>query len=676
MTLPLGLTLTAAVVVLSWIFGGGVPGLLTLALYAIGVSPGLALGRALFGRNGVGLASGALIGYALLVFAFWVPIELGAPGPVTFGLAWVVLALACRAVGRARRALPPLVPLPEWTPRDRATLLLVLHLVPLIVGSPFARAGERDEAGTRYYRAYFTADFVWHMALANEIARFEPELRNPYIATEPLHYYWTYFLPATVIGTRGEAHALTHIEGALKISATMTSLLLLAMVYSVAWVATGRRWAALAAALLAVLAPSFEGLYVLHDLWSRGIPFETLRDTNIDAVSNWPRYGFRGLRIDGLQRTMWWTPQHATSCALGLIAIVAASRGGPATLSGILAIGAVLGLSLTFNPLVGAAFCAVYALTMLWDFVTRRLPLTGLLRQGLTAVPVALALWWCFAAGMSDGADAVSFGLHRYAREAPLAALFISLGGVLIAAVIGLLPSRHVPLRPAVPALMALIVGLLLMHFVTITESSWVGFRAGNLILVTVAMLAARALVVTDHRSGRTLALAFAGVLLLTGLPTTAIDWFNARDLENRRMGPGFLWVIPFPADQQAGFAWVRRATPPDAIVQFDPVVRARQNWSGIPTFTGRRMVAAQPISLLPQPHYTALSDRVHAIFTSLSPEQAHAEARAMGIEYLWIDQDDRQAPTGPSLERLIARPELFPTLFQQGQTRVLAIAR
>ena len=85
MTLPLGLTLTAAIVALSWIFGEGVQGVLTLVLYVLGVSPGLSLGRALFGKNGVGMASGALIGYALLVFAFWLPIELGAPGPVAFG---------------------------------------------------------------------------------------------------------------------------------------------------------------------------------------------------------------------------------------------------------------------------------------------------------------------------------------------------------------------------------------------------------------------------------------------------------------------------------------------------------------------------------------------------------------------------------------------------------------
>ncbi|MBA3950128.1 MAG: hypothetical protein H0X44_09315, partial [Acidobacteria bacterium] len=321
-------------------------------------------------------------------------------------------------------------------------------------------------------------------------------------------------------------------------------------------------------------------------------------------------------------------------------------------------------------------FCAIYGATVLWDVAARRLTMGDGARHALAALPVALALAWCVYAGMSEGAGAVSFGLHEHARRAPFAALFISLGGVLIPAAAGLLPSRGVPFRPVLPAVGALALGLLLMHFVTITESSWVGFRAGNIILVSIGMLVARGLVLTSRRSGGALALAFAAVLLAAGLPTTAIDWYNARDLENRRMGPGFLWVIPFPPDQQAGFDWIRRATPPDAIVQFDPITHGRQNWSGIPTFTGRRMAAGLPISLLPAAEHGAAAAEVHRIFAELPPDDAHAAARARGIDYLWIDGDDRRAPTAPALDRLFARPDLFPPLFRAGETAVLAVAR
>ena len=49
---------------------------------------------------------------------------------------------------------------------------------------PFARVGERDATGNRYYRAYFTADFVWHTALTAELAKYTMPPRNPYLAAE------------------------------------------------------------------------------------------------------------------------------------------------------------------------------------------------------------------------------------------------------------------------------------------------------------------------------------------------------------------------------------------------------------------------------------------------------------------------------------------------------------
>ena len=676
MTRILKLTLTAAVVALSWIYGGGVEGLITLALYSAGVMVGLPFGFLLFGRGGAAWAAGALIGYGLLSLAFWVPIAIGWVRPGAFFYCWLMLLLAGGTMRSICKGITPLIPLPDWTKRDSAALLLVLHLVPLLIGVPFARVGERDDAGTRHYRAYFTADFVWHMALANEVARFEPDLHNPYFAGEELHYYWTYFLPATVFGTRGQAGEIEHVEEALKIAAMMTALLLLSMIYCVAWAATGRRWAAVAATGLAMLAPSFEGLYVVIDLAQRGRPLDALRDINIDAVSNWAQYQFRGFRIDGLQRSMWWTPQHSASCALGLIGVLAASRSVLVSVQGIVLTGLALGLSVTFNPLLGGVFSLVYGLTVAYDVATRRIPLTAGLKAALAAVPVVVALVWCVSVGMSEGINALSFGVHPYAKRAPFWALFISLGGVLMPALVGLLPSREVPLRPAIPALIALVFALLLMHFVTLTDLSWVGFRAGNVILVTVGMLAARGLVLIHRRFGRAATVSIATLLIAAGIATPAIDWYNAQDIENRRMGPGFLWTIPYPADQQAGFNWVRRATPANAVVQFDPIVRGRQNWSGIPSFTGRRLAAGTPISLLPEPNQQAEAMQVHAIFTSLPAETAHREARRLGIDYLWIDGDDRKARTAPGLERLFSRPDLFLPVFRQGDTAVLAVAR
>ena len=116
-------------------------------------------------------------------------------------------------------------------------------------------------------------------------------------------------------------------------------------------------------------------------------------------------WAFKGLRIDNLPRTMWYTPQHGFSCALGLIAVpVAITAGLAASRAAILLSGCALGASVAFNPLLGAAFCGVYGLAVLADLVSRRGNVRDLLRHGLAVMPVALALAWCQLNAVGEGA--------------------------------------------------------------------------------------------------------------------------------------------------------------------------------------------------------------------------------------------------------------------------------
>jgi hypothetical protein len=87
-------------------------------------------------------------------------------------------------------------------------------------------------------------------------------------------------------------------------------------------------------------------------------------------------------------------------------------------------------------------------------------------------------------------------------------------------------------------------------------------------------------------------------------------------------------------------------------------------------------MSAGLPLSLLPDAAQDARARQVHRLYTELPAEDARAAAIGMGIQYLWIDEDDRRAGTGASLARLFARPDLFPPMFQRGDTAVLAVAR
>jgi hypothetical protein len=667
--IPKTLTLTLALSVIALtLWFGGLRGEVYLALYCLTLIPGLPVGWMLFGRRQpAGWVAGLAIGYGLTALAFWVPVRLGHARPWEFALVWLLVTAGIW--WRAGRRREPLVTLPGFTTRDVAIWLLVLHLVLAFLALPFGRLGSRDTTGTRYYRAYFTADFVWHTALTQELARFASPPRNPYFARDPVHYYWTYFqVPAVLSGP--ERSPVVSVETALKVNATGAALLMFSLVFFAAWSASGRAAAAGAASVIALGAPSFEGTFKIIEFLRRGIPLDRLRDLNIDAITAWD---FHGLRIDGLLRSMWYTPQHSTSLALGLVAVLVASRltGATRPLAFVLT-GLALALSVTMNPLLGAAFCAIYGSTLLYDLFRRRIGLAVIAQQGLAIVPVALALGWCLANKMGEGAGAhLTVGWLYDARNAPVLTLFLSLGGLLLPAIVGCWPRPTIAVRPAFPAIPAAVVGLFLLYLVTLTDRSWVGFRAGNVLQVTLPMLVARGLVVLGDVGHRRIATLLVSVALLAGLPTTLVDTYNAQDITNLRMGPGFPWTITLSPAQQAGLDWIRQSTPPTAVVQADPVVRDRKNWSIIPTFAGRRMAAGQALPLLPEPQHEGAAQRVHALLTTLPANCAHAEARALGIDYLWVDGDDGRRA---DVQRFAARPDLFTHEFARGEVAVFRV--
>jgi hypothetical protein len=110
------------------------------------------------------------------------------------------------------------------------------HSSPALVARPFVTLGSVDRDGNHLYRAYFIADFVWHTAMTAELAKEDPRPRNPFLATERVHYYWTYFrVPATLA-----ARTRIGIENALKLNALATALLLIAAIVDI--VSAEIRW--------------------------------------------------------------------------------------------------------------------------------------------------------------------------------------------------------------------------------------------------------------------------------------------------------------------------------------------------------------------------------------------------------------------------------------------------
>ena len=642
--------LSSGAFVLAWVAATGWAGLLHGMVYAVAIAPGVALGRRAAGASHPGgWALGAALGYGATQLALWLPIYLGIASWATLAASWLLQA-AC-LVWIARRLRRPVLALPAWSPEDTRALALTLLLVPLLMGPPYRNLGRVDESGTRWYRAYFTADFVWHTALAAELRRYDTPPRNPYMASSTMQYYWTYFLLPAVAG----GHDL---QATLKANAMLSAPLLIALVYLLARTAVPRAGPAAGAVALVVLATSAEGAYLLLHLWRTGAPFSELAETNVDAISAWH---FHWLRIDGIARGLWYNPQHSFACTLGLVAaLVAATSGAAAPRGAIWLAGAALGVATTFNPFVGGMFALVYGAAVVLDAMHRPRAVPAILRHAQAAVPVILALGWCAVNHITDGAGGtVTVGwLIGLAGNNPMHGLLVSTGPVLLVALAGVWPWRTLPGQPLRVGAIGVALSLLLMHTLALSESSWVGFRTGQILQLLLPVLLARVLwrVARVHRGW---SIGLAAVILAAGLPTTAIDLHNAQDIQTRVPGPGFHWTQGVSAAEHRALEWIRLSVPDDAIVQMEPVRRGFDQWSLIPTFAERRMSAGLPISLLPTPEYKTGSQEVQQIYRTPDAREAWERARKRRIAYLYVDPPDREAyPDGTA--KFDAAPEYF----------------
>ena len=621
-----------------------IAGLVYVLLYVAAAVPGLPIGWRMFGRdNATGWVAGAIVGYTVTALAIWIAIRGGIPSGLAFVAMWGLFSLATWLAVDWRAA--PLFPVAPWRRADTIGLAGVLLLTLIVAVPPFARLGSRDAAGNRYYRAYFTADFVWHTALTGEIRKFSMPPRNPFLRHRAIHYYWTYFLVPAAISATGPGD-LRDVEKCLKLNAVLTGMLLISALFVSVRAAVPVPAAVAVSVGLAFIAASAEGLTQIYLLWRDGIPFSHLAELNIDAISAW-RWG--GYRVDGLQRAIWYNPQHSMSGALGLVALTAAAAGGSgrAMTAGLL-VGVALAGSVLMNPFVGCVFSLAYGVAAIVDALRQQAWMRSVLNSAMAVLPVLLALGWCVENDVLSGAGgALEFGFDGPSVNSPFLTLMVSLGPALVPAIGSLVVRSGPAWGPLVPAATIASLSLILMYFVRLSvDESWVGFRTGHLLLLSLPSLSARFFASTWPKAP-VLAASVAAAVLVAGAPTLLIDAYNAQDIGNRSPGPGFPWTrVVTPAEQEA-FRWIREQTPETATVQQDALARHPTTWWVVPTFGQRRMAAGLPPFMLDMPEYHEKAAAVRLVYATHDAAEANAVAHSLRIDYLYVDGVERQAYPG-----------------------------
>jgi hypothetical protein len=668
------LVTTAAVALSIWAIAPLGTGLLLFALTVWFSIPGVLAAWLMYapapGRGVAAWTVGPIWGYgisSLVLLGLWmagVRSTLLLMAPLLAG----VVALAAGSLLRGSLTAP------AFRRADLVAILLLLIAVPAIVGRPFAHVAEPLPEG-RAYRAYFTADMIWRMAVVAEVSKGSVPPRNPFLRGEALHYYW---LPHLLTAAEyRHMHRSVSMEQVLLVSSIALGLAFLLFLYGFV-----RQWvdspaAAAIGCLGALVFTSFEGVERLLFIWRQGAPLAVLRDVNIDAVTRW---FYQSLPIDGLQRLLWYQPHHSTGYALGLSALLVVVQARRTLSAPLLAFsGCLLGLCLLFSTFAAIMLTMMVAATAAWILIRER-QWTMMAAGGIAgAIPLALSVALAESLRYVDtsGPSLARLLVNPMAVHNIPLALLLSFGPMLIIGGCGAVMAARRDAGRFAGIATIVIVSFLFYFFVDVRDHQYVyvGWRAGHFLFVGLAALVGFALQEWWRRGG---AVRVAGVtatvaLGLLALPTFIIDFYNTQDITNRNPADPYTWTLVLTNDELAANTWIRTFTAPDAIVQVEPHVREGRRWADVPAFAERRMSAGLPISMVPLTPYEAASAKVRALYEERNPDAAFDRAARLGIDYLIVGPPERQK--FPEFETTLrARPNRFREAFKSGEVSIFML--
>ena len=650
--------------------------LVFVAAFLVFTSPGWGLARFYGGADLDGAMHAVLalfFGFLSGSLIFCVLRLLHVTGPFAVlgvcGLAGAALWWAARAPGDG------VVALPRLGPADHAAMGLLLVLVAIVVGPVFANVGRIDD-GDLAYRAYFFADLFAHMSVVGELEKQTVPTVNPYLSTEALPYYWTYFtFPTVFTMLRPELHV---DRGLLLMQLTAAGL------FTLVWYLVVR---ALGASVLAsavgwatvIAATSYEGMALLWYLWERHAPLTLIRDYNVDALTRW---WWEAPSADGLHRLFWYTPQHGTAITAGLLALATFALARDANgLRRALFDGLLLGVALMCSSFNGGMLVLWYAgAEILWLAKGRGQDLgRWIVGRGIAAAMVVGGLGLLVGLGMiQHSANVAVFQWNTRLMNEPLGLALMSLGAAPLVALIGWRRLATQASKAFVASLALASVCLLVLMFVELKyhPNTYVPFRAFHMLYLVCAIWMAFA-IDTWRRWSRPAATAtwiVTAVLVALALPTVALDWYNTRDIRNVDLNPGgFAWTVRISPGDQAALRWMRRVLPIDARVQPDAEARGRATWALVPALGRRRMATGLGLFEPDQTRFEPNMRRIRTIFRTPDLDEAYGYCRRLGIEYLYVGDVERAA-YGEGATKFERQPERFKRVFGNSAVQIYQV--
>lgn len=527
-------------------------------------------------------------------------------------------------------------------------LCVVLLIVALLV-LPYASVGKSTDSGIAY-RAYYSGDYLKHVAVTAELTRGTIPPDNPYYAGEKLHYYWMFYLfPALMTGLVGAEH----LEPVLK-----TTNLLFASVFIWLWVFTAihfcqRYWVRLLVMLTPFCFASYEGLAVWREIRGKGWPWDGFRSHNIDGYSRWI---LQHPEVDTVFRLLQYNMQHIIPATLFLIFLRLFQSRIQVSRRQALIMGLICGLTIGHSGFLGS-FLTLWtglALVILGDWNRKTLINRIILGALMSIIPITALLIYKFGFQMlGSGGNPLMVTVVKPIVHHPIKFMVLNFGLALLG-----LPALLLWNRFHRPAIILAVLAFVWVAFIIVPDwPSDVGVKVGYTLALALTLLAGQLLDrLPRRRYVQIPVIVTIGVTAFLALPTLAMELFNSRDLENTR----YVSFID-PVDWEA-FTHIRTELNPSDRVQMGPGTKLNAPFSPIPTFAHRHTYCGDwmhaHIFLIPETAYNTRLDQINRIFTYKVPSAVHTLCRDAGITYLYWGANEFRT-YGP-VTHLLNSPELF----------------
>lgn len=521
----------------------------------------------------------------------------------------------------------------DWDRSDTWLVLTWLIVTLATISLPILHIGIETPQGYAF-RAYFNADFFKHLGITSALSYSGIPPSNYYFVGTTLHYYWFFYvIPAYWL------HLFPHYpsEFVLVQFTLIGALIFASSLCAVIRFLTGSRKAAYLCLPLFLFGGSYEGIFVLDILRTKGLPWTDFTTFNIDAVTRWI---WNTPQADTLYRALLFAPQHLFALSIFLIALIVwknyESLGSRAVLY------SLIYSTLGFGVLIGATF--IFGSLILLVHGTWRHPKERwreLVVASTLGVVFLLLYFTILRMFRLDNHD-LSFGIVKNLSKNVFLYALLNWGTILIVGILGLVwPSPSFPRRFF---LVFLGFSTFFMHFVTErVGSSEVTLKLGYFSALCLLVLGASFINRIVERHPKKFHWLMIGliIILIPGFVTWSMDAYNCQDVKNSKFTTYVTqndWNI---------LAFIQKNLSQDAIVQNYPLEGESKRVCVIPAF------GQHPVYLGDELHgrafqisaldYNQRRYTIWTIFRLKSASRISKIAQKTGIQYLFLGEKDIQ---------------------------------